>query len=77
MTLDLRNTYHKCGITVKDYYGSPFANAALYEYPHGTYYSLNYEGKLLLYMPDGDYNFMLSASNYSSVKKKLTMQGPI
>lgn len=75
MTLDLRNTYHKCGITVKDYYGSPFANAALYEYPHGTYYSLNYEGKLLLYMPDGDYNFMLSASNYSSVKKSITMAG--
>lgn len=75
MKLDLRNVYHQCNVTVKDYYGNPFSNASLQEYPYGNSYQLDQEGQLRFYMPNGTYDFSISASGYSPLKKSITMAG--
>lgn len=75
MSLDLRNIYHKCDITLKDYAGNPFPYVHLSEPGYGNSYSSNNEGKLVMYMPDGKYEYILAASNYSSVHKTITMAG--
>lgn len=73
--LDLRNAYHQCNVTVKDYNGNPFSNILLQEYPYGSSYSLDQEGKLRFYMPDVTWDFVISASGYFPVKKSITMAG--
>ncbi|WP_455586374.1 T9SS type A sorting domain-containing protein [Bacteroides sp.] len=73
--LDLRNVYHSCNVTVKDYYGHPFPDASLQQYPYGDNYMLDQEGHLLFYMPDGIYDFTISASGYSPLRKSITMAG--
>lgn len=75
MKLDLRNVYHQCNVTVRDYYGNPFSNASLQEYPYGNSYPLDQEGHLRFYMPDGAYDFSISAPGYSPLKKSITMAG--
>lgn len=75
MALDLRNIYHKCDITLKDYAGNPFPYVYLSDPGYGNGYISNDEGKLMMYMPDGNYEYILTASNYSPVRKTITMAG--
>lgn len=75
MELDIRNVYHRCDITLKDYAGNPFPYVHLSDPGYGNGYSSDDEGKLTMYMPDGDYEYILTASNYSPVRKTITMAG--
>lgn len=75
MSLDLRNVYNKCNITLKDYAGNPFPSAQLTDLNSQDSYFSNEEGRIILYMPDGRYEYQLSATNYFTATKSITMEG--
>lgn len=75
MSLDLSNVYHKCGITLNDYAGKPFPYAQLADLNSQESYFSNAEGRIILYMPDGKYEYQLSATDYFTTTKSITMAG--
>lgn len=75
MSLDLSNVYNRCGITLNDYAGKPFPYAQLTDLNSQESYFSNAEGRIILYMPDGKYEYQLSATDYFTTTKSITMAG--